>query len=220
MYARRPLCDGGYYEQFNRDNVFLVDLDETPITCITEGGIKTRDGIEHELDVLIFATGFDAVDGNYTRIRIRGRDGKTLKDHWAGGPTSFLGVSVAHFPNMFMVTGPQGPFCNIPAAIEAFVEFITATIKEAERISAETKRAAFVEPTEQSEQEWNSVCKKAVEGSLFQEAASWIFGGNVPGKPIAVRFYFGGLKNFRAELSRVMSSGYPGYQPFVPTPVL
>lgn len=217
MYARRPLCDGGYYEQFNRDNVFVVDLDEHPITCITERGVKTADGVVYELDVLIFATGFDAIDGNYTRVHIRGKGGKTLKDHWKEGPTSFLGANVAHFPNLFMITGPQGPFCNIPAAIEAYVEFITATIKEAEEISTKTRRVALVEPTEQSEQDWNSFCEKAVEGSLFKETASWIFGSNVAGKPYALRFYFGGLKNFRAELSRVMSTGYPGYKPFVST---
>jgi cation diffusion facilitator CzcD-associated flavoprotein CzcO len=213
-YARRPLCDGGYYEQFNRENVSIVDLKETPITCITANGIKTSDGLEHQLDVMIFATGFDAIDGNYTRVDIRGKDGKTLKDHWGGGPTSFLGTNVAHFPNLFMITGPQGPFCNIPAAIEAYVEFITETIKKVEKVSTK-ENPAIVEPTEQAELEWNSLCEKAVEGSLFKETASWIFGSNVPGKPYALRFYFGGLKKFRAELRRVVDEGYPGYKPFV-----
>ncbi|OCK77439.1 cyclohexanone monooxygenase [Lepidopterella palustris CBS 459.81] len=213
-YARRPLCDGGYYEQFNRENVSIVDLKETPITCITANGIKTSDGLEHQLDVMIFATGFDAIDGNYTRVHIRGKDGKTLKDHWKGGPTSFLGTNVAYFPNLFMITGPQGPFCNIPAAIEAHVEFITETIKKAEKLSTKAN-PAIVEPTEKAELEWNSLCEKAVEGSLFKETASWIFGSNVPGKPYALRFYFGGLKKFRAELRRVMDEGYPGYKPFV-----
>lgn len=93
LYARRPLCDGGYYEQFNRDNVSIVSLKDTPITKITPKGIETSDGTEHEVDVIIFATGFDAVDGNYTRCQIKGRGGKSLKDHWSSrGATSYLGM--------------------------------------------------------------------------------------------------------------------------------
>tara|TARA_R110002003_G_scaffold111_1_gene9414 strand:+ start:14170 stop:14922 length:753 start_codon:yes stop_codon:yes gene_type:complete len=213
-YARRPLCDGGYYQQFNRENVTLVDVGETPITCITNDGIKLSTGVEFQLDVIIFATGFDAVDGNYTRINIRGRDNQTLKERWSAGPTSYLGTAVAHFPNLFMITGPQGPFCNIPAAIEAHVEFITATISEAIKVSTEAK-PAVVETTEEAEQDWNAICEKAVEGSLFKETASWIFGGNVPGKPIALRFYFGGLKKFRAEGRKVLEEGFYGFKPFV-----
>jgi len=213
-YARRPLCDGGYYQQFNRENVSIVDLKETPITCVTPNGIKTSDGFEHQLDVIIFATGFDAVDGNYTRVKIRGVGGKTLKDHWKMGPTSCLGTNVANFPNLFMITGPQGPFCNIPAAIEAHVEFITQTIKKAEEISTK-ENPALVEATEQAEADWNRTCEEAVEGSLFKETASWIFGSNVPGKQYALRFYFGGLSKFRQEIQRTIEADYPGYKPFV-----
>ncbi|KAK7885119.1 hypothetical protein LTR67_010610 [Exophiala xenobiotica] len=213
-YARRPLCDGGYYEQFNRDNVSIIDLKETPITSFTGEGIVTGDGTVHELDVIIFATGFDAIDGNYNRLRIVGSDGLTLKDHWSGGPTSFLGVSVPGFPNMFMITGPQSPFCNIPPAIEVHVEFITQAIKKADEESSAEVRAV-VEATPEAETEWNQICEKAVEGSLFKETASWIFGSNVPGKPYALRFYFGGLLRFRNELSRIVSDGYHGYKPFV-----
>lgn len=105
-YARRPLCDGGYYEQFNRDNVFLIDLKKTPILRITDRGIRTSDGREHEFDIIIFATGFDAVEGNYTRVHIRGVGGRTLQDHWSStGPTSYLGACVPYLPNMFMITG-------------------------------------------------------------------------------------------------------------------
>lgn len=110
LYARRPLCDAGYYEQFNRDNVDIINLQETPISKFTSSGILTEDGTEHKLDMVIFATGFDAVDGNYTRLAIQGRNGQSLKDHWSEvGPTSYLGVSVPEFPNMFMILGPNGP---------------------------------------------------------------------------------------------------------------
>ena len=109
LYARRPLCDAGYYQVFNQDNVDIVSLKETPIVEVVPGGIKTADGKTHELDVLVFATGFDAVDGNYLRLNIRGRGGITLKEHWKIGPTSYLGTTVPAFPNMFMITGPNGP---------------------------------------------------------------------------------------------------------------
>lgn len=211
-YARRPLCDGGYYQQFNRENVSIVDLKETPISRINEAGIVT-DRL-HELDVIIFATGFDAIDGNYNRLAIHGINGSTLKSRWQDGPKSFLGISVPEFPNMFMITGPQSPFCNIPPAIEVHVEFIAEAIKKAE---AESKSGAqaVVEATQEAEAEWNDVCEKAVEGSLFKETNSWIFGGNIPGKPLALRFYFGGLLKFQDELKKVVGEGYRGYKPFV-----
>ncbi|KAL6240206.1 hypothetical protein RBB50_012893 [Rhinocladiella similis] len=142
-YARRPLCDGRYYEQFNRENVSIVDLKETPITAITREGIKTSGGTVHELDVMIFATGIDAVDVNYNRIRIRirirGHERKTLKELWdPAGPTSYMGVFVPEFPNLFMITGPQGTFSNIPTAIEAHVDLIASTI---ERAGKDSQRA-------------------------------------------------------------------------------
>ncbi|KAL6241978.1 hypothetical protein RBB50_011223 [Rhinocladiella similis] len=213
-YARRPLCDNGYYEQFNRDNVSIVDLKETPITAVTGEGIVTTGGKVHELDVIIMATGFDAIDGNYNRVRIQGKNGETLKEHWSNGPTSYLGVSVANFPNLFMITGPQGPFCNIPSAIETHVEFITEAVKQAEAAS-KNGHQKVVETTLKAESEWNGVCEKSVEGSLFKETASWIFGANVPGKTLAIRFYFGGLRKFRDELQKVASSNYTGFRPFL-----
>lgn len=114
LYARRPLCDAGYYEVFNQENVDVVSLKETPITEIVPRGIKTGDGRLHELDVIVTATGFDAVEGNYTRLNVKGRGGQSLKEHWQNGPTAFLGVSVADFPNMFMITGPGGPLYAEP----------------------------------------------------------------------------------------------------------
>lgn len=211
-YARRPLCDGGYYEQFNRDYVSIVDLKKTPITSIVESGIKTSDGKVHELDIIIMATGFDAIDGNYDRIRIKGTGGISLKDHWSSGPTSYLGVSVPRFPNLFMITGPQGPFSNIPPAIESHVEFITKSIIKAESVRKHTGSHVIIEALPEAEKNWNIECEKAVEGSLFKETASWIFGCNVPGKTQALRFYFGGLGKFRRELDDVVKDDWRGYK--------
>lgn len=224
LYARRPLCDAGYYEALDRDNVDVVNLKETPIQRLTPQGILTYDGTEHELDVIIFATGFDAVDGNYTRIAIHGRNGESLKDHWStAGPTSYLGISIPGFPNMFCITGPNGPFSNIPPAIETHVEFITSIIETAES-TASTKSATVdkrrgetqtkpvaVESSQVAEDRWTKLCDDLSVGSLFRSTHSWIFGSNVPGKKHSVLFYFGGLTNYRAELRRIVDAGFEGF---------
>lgn len=174
VYARRPLCDGNasngqkYFEQFNRDNVDIVDLKETSIKQIEAKGIRTSDGKLHEHDVIIFATGFDAVEGSYTRLLIRGRDGKSLKNYWDEmGPTSYLGVSVPDFPNYLMISGPKGPFTNNPPAIEAQVEFITEAIQRAE---AEQGPKKPIEATHEAEKEYSELCDKLAANSLFWKA--------------------------------------------------
>ena len=151
LYAKRPLCNEGYYETYNRDNVELVSLTDTPIAEITPAGVRTADGVEHELDVLVFATGFDAVDGNYRAMDLRGRGGRHIDEHWTDGPTSYLGLSKSGFPNMFMILGPNGPFTNLPPSIETQVEWIGELIGEAERRGART-----VEPTPQAEAGWTA----------------------------------------------------------------
>ncbi|KAL1301408.1 hypothetical protein AAFC00_005667 [Neodothiora populina] len=244
LYARRPLCDGGYYQQFNRDNVDVVNLKETPITRITSKGISTSDGKEHELDVVILATGFDAVDGNYTRIAIKGRHGTSLKEHWASqGPSSTLGVSVPGFPNLFMITGPNSPFSNIPPAIETHVEFISDIIEVAEKryraksssievtdgvnmglsnghisrkdsVNEHKRSGPIIEATPESEQAWSKVCDDMSADSLFRKTDSWIFGSNVAGKKPSVLFFFGGLSAYRKILRDVAADGYQGFNPF------
>ncbi|KAL6415668.1 hypothetical protein AUP68_02234 [Ilyonectria robusta] len=211
-YARRPLCDSGFYHQFNRENVHAVDVKKAPITAITSQGIQTEDNELHEVDVIVFATGFDAIDGNYTRIRIRGRNGLTLKDYWTSGPTAYLGIFVPNFPNLFMINGPNGPFCNIPPAVETSVEFINDTITRAERMRKTASKSDFVvEALPEAESEWGAVCNEAAEGNLFKEMQSWIFGANVPGKTQATRFYFGGLRQFRGAMDEVRASNYRGF---------
>ena len=212
LYARRPLCDGGYFEQFNRENVSLVDLRETPITAITPEGVQTEDGAVHKLDMLIFATGFDAVEGNYLRLKIRGGEGKTLKEHWLNGPTSYLGVFVPGFPNLFTITGPQGPFTNLPPAIEAHVELIAASIERAEA-ARKNGGQGIIEALPEAEEAWVQECERVAEGSLFKETASWIFGNNVRGKKVALRFYFGGLAKYYQTLKEVAEDDYRGFKP-------
>jgi cation diffusion facilitator CzcD-associated flavoprotein CzcO len=207
LYAKRPLCNEGYYETFNRDNVTLVSLQETPIEEITPRGVRTADGVEHELDVLVFATGFDAVDGNYRSMDLRGRGGQHIDAHWDEAPTSYLGITTAGFPNMFMILGPNGPFTNLPPSIETQVEFITDLIHEAER-----EGGALIEATAEAEDGWTATCNEIAHMTLFPKAESWIFGANIPGKKNAVMFFMGGLSNYRAALGDVRSGDFKGFR--------
>lgn len=206
LYARRPLCDAGYYEIFNRDNVDVVDLQATPISSIVPRGIKLADGTVHELDVLILATGFDAVEGNYLRLSITGRNGKTLAQHWEHGPTAYGAIACSDFPNFFMIGGPQGPFSNIPVAIELEVEFIMAVIEEAEA------RSKDVEVEEAAEQAWGQRCEELAQASLFRKTPSWVFGVNVEGRVQRTKFFFGGVNEYRLWRDGVIRNGFEGFR--------
>ncbi len=203
-YAKRPLCNHNYYDVYNQENVTLVSIKENPIVEITPTGVRTADGVEHELDVLVFATGFDAVDGNYRRMNIRGRGGKTVDEHWSDAPTSYLGVATAGFPNMFMVLGPNGPFTNLVPAIEVQVEFITTLIEEAERTGA------LIDADPVKEAEWTELCRTIADYTLFPKTDSWIFGANIPGKKHTVMFYLAGMGAYRTALAEVQENGFDG----------
>jgi cyclohexanone monooxygenase len=207
VYAKRPLCNEGYYEAYNRDNVELVSIKENPIERITPAGVRTADGVEHELDVLVLATGFDAVDGNYRAMDLRGRGGRHIDEHWTEGPTSYLGVAKSGFPNMFMILGPNGPFTNLPPSIEAQVDWIGELIGHAERSGVRT-----IEPTPEAESGWTETCEDIANQTLFPQAESWIFGANIPGKKNAVMFYMAGHSAYRQRLGEVAAAGYQGFR--------
>jgi cyclohexanone monooxygenase len=202
FYAKRPLCDNGYYNTFNRDNVALVDVKENPIVEITPNGVRTSVG-EYELDVIIYATGFDAVDGNYIKMDMRGRGGVSIREKWSDGPTGYLGMTNTDFPNLFMILGPNGPFTNLPPSIETQVEWIAGTVKYMVENNIDT-----IEPTEEAEGEWLRTCRTIANMTLFPKAESWIFGANIPGKKNAVMFYMGGLGNYCKALEE---AGYKGF---------
>jgi cation diffusion facilitator CzcD-associated flavoprotein CzcO len=210
-YARRPVCGINYYEQFNRDNVHVVDVKKTPMTAITGRGICTSDGVEHEFDVIIMATGFDGCEGNYVRLHIAGRDGHTIKDHWSKNISSFCGTTLSQFPNMFMVLGPQSPFANNPPAIEAQIELMASLIKRAESLRKEAGYTGVVEVTPEAEFGWARNCEEAAEATLFTKTSSWIFGENVPGKIYATRFYFPGLCKFREHIHSSIEQSWKGF---------
>ncbi|WP_245651489.1 flavin-containing monooxygenase [Streptosporangium amethystogenes] len=205
-YARRPISNEDYYETFNRDNVSLVSLKENPIKEVTPNGLLTEDGVEHELDVLVFATGFDAVDGSYRRMDIRGRGGETIRQHWQDGVSSYLGIATPGFPNLFMIYGPNTVFSNLPPAIETQVEWITDLIAAARKYDRPS-----IEATKSAEDAWTAVCEELAGHTLFPKVDSFINGGNIPGKRRGVMFYFAGLAAYRQKLREVAGAGYEGF---------
>jgi cyclohexanone monooxygenase len=203
LYAKRPLCGNHYYEVYNRDNVSLEDVKADPISKFTENGILLESGKEIELDAIIFATGFDAVEGNYTRIDLQGRNDVTIQDKWKDGPLGYLGVMEADFPNFFMILGPNGPFTNLPPSIETQVEWISDAIALTERNGHKT-----IEPKPEAQEAWVETCQSIADMTLFPKAQSWIFGANIPGKKNTVRFYMAGLGAYRQELQAVVDDNY------------
>ncbi|MFJ5760650.1 flavin-containing monooxygenase [Neobacillus sp. NPDC093182] len=195
-FARRPCADKGYYATFNRENVTLVDIKENPIVEVTEKGIRTAEG-EHELDVIIFATGFDAMDGNYKKFDMIGRNGINLKDKWKDGSRSYLGIMESDFPNMFMSRAPLSSFTNNPPAIESELGWAIDLIKHLKDNNLKT-----AEPTKETVDDWYNLCLETSKGTLFHKAQSWIYGANIPGKPFSLRFYMGGMGNYNKELEK------------------
>ncbi|HET6811773.1 MAG TPA: NAD(P)/FAD-dependent oxidoreductase [Acidimicrobiales bacterium] len=205
--TKRPPIDTDYYQTFNRDNVTLVDLRETPITEITPKGIRTT-GAEYELDMIVFATGFDAMTGSLLKIDVRGRNGLSLRDKWADGPTTYLGMQIAGFPNLFVITGPGSPsvLANMPMAIEQHVEWIGDCITRLR----ETGMTA-VEATEQAEEGWVDHVRSIAEVTLFPLANSWYVGANIPGKKRVFMPYVGGFAPYEKQCNDVAAKGYEGF---------
>jgi len=203
--TRRVPMETKYYEVYNQDNVQLVDISETPIQCITPTGIKTSDA-EFEFDMIIYATGFDAITGSFDRIDIRGVDGEKLKDRWKYGPETYLGVMVDHFPNMMMLIGPHMALGNIPRSIEHNVDWVTDLVRH-----LRDHKITRVEATEGEVQTWTDHVKSLGEGLLLNEVNSWMTGvnTNVEGKQVRiVNRYSGSAPDYRAKCDAVASSGY------------
>ncbi|SDY86789.1 flavin-containing monooxygenase [Herbiconiux ginsengi] len=187
LYAKRPLCCDDYYEAYNRATTTLVDVKQNPIVEFTEKGIRAGD-TEYELDVIVLATGFDAVSGNQLRIFQQGRNGLTLQDKWRDRAYTYLGTMTAGFPNMYMVYGPMGPFTNQPPVHEAQVDWIADAIKH-----TVDSGAATLEPTQKAEDDWMELCDAGAAMTLFPRVNSWINGANIPGKPVVNYFFMGGM---------------------------
>ncbi len=209
--CKRPIIDYGYYETFNRDNVTLVDLRTAPIREVTPTGIRTeRDA--YGLDVLIYATGFDAMTGALSRIDVRGRGGVSLREFWASeGPLSYLGLAVAGFPNLFMVQGPGSPSAtsNFVAALEQHVEWIGDCM-----VYLHDNGIRTIEALATAQQEWIDHVTALVEPTVLVHPScnSWYNGGNVPGKKRMYMGYTGGIPEYRRRCDEIAAGGYTGFK--------
>ena len=206
--AKRPPIDTGYFETFNLDHVDLVDIKAAPIKCITHTGICTTRS-EYDLDIIVFATGFDAMTGALLKMDIRGRDGITLADAWSGGPRNYLGLQTSGFPNMFSITGPGSPsvLTNMPVAIEQHVEWITDCIGHLQE-----QGYSQIECTEASVTEWVDHANQAANATLLPTVKhSWYLGANMPGKPRVFMPYAGGMAHYKKICDEVAENGYRGF---------
>jgi cation diffusion facilitator CzcD-associated flavoprotein CzcO len=201
--SKRIPLETEYYEAYNRDNVVLVDVRETPIERITPTGIKTSNK-EYEFDVIIYATGFDAVTGALTRIDIRGEGGQTFKDKWADGPRTYLGIQTAGFPNLFIATNTA--FCNYTVCAETIVEWISECIRYMRE-----KNFARIAPTPQAEEAWVEHANELGTHTLLSDANSWFMGSNIPGKKRAILLYANTAPAYRAKCAEVAAKGYEGF---------
>lgn len=211
--SKRICVDTNYYATFNEPHVDLVNLRATPLDTITAKGIRTADGVEREFDAIVFATGFDAMTGALERIEIRGREGVALKDKWKDGPTSYLGLAVAGFPNMFTITGPGSPsvLSNMVVSIEQHVDWIVDCLKHLDATGF-----GMVEAQQHAEDGWVRHASELAHMTLFPKAASWYMGANVPGKPRVFMPYVGGVGPYRQRCDEIASAGYPGFSFAVP----
>lgn len=207
--GKRPVLDTNYYETFNRENVALVDVKSAPIVEITTNGIRTTEH-EYELDMIVFATGFDGMTGPLFKIDIRGKDGLSLKEKWANGAKvkTYLGIANAGFPNMFMITGPQSPsaLSNLPVSIEQHVEWIGDCIEYLRKNGVET-----IEANVEAEEAWSKHCKELADQSLYTKADSWYTGANIEGKPRSFLIYIGGVQAYRKKCDEIAVRGYEGF---------
>jgi cation diffusion facilitator CzcD-associated flavoprotein CzcO len=207
--GKRVPTGHGYYAAFNRANVHLVDVKADPITEITPRGVRVGE-TEYELDVLIFATGFDAMTGTLTFIDIVGRDGLVLRDKWATGIRSNLGISVNGFPNFFMSLGPTTPYSNLPVPIQLGAQWIARAIDFAENSGIER-----LEATPESEEWWAAEVDRAGRATVMHseglKAKAWFMGENVPGKPAEFQVYMGGGGVYQQFCREAEDSGYPSF---------
>ncbi|WP_269781046.1 flavin-containing monooxygenase [Lysinibacillus fusiformis] len=211
MYGtKRQVLDSDYFETYNRDNVLLVDVKESPILEITETGIQTA--TDHfKLDMIIFATGYDGMTGPLFKIDIRGRNGVTLKDKWENGASvqTYLGLATACFPNLFMITGPESPsvLVNMPIAIEQHVEWIAKCIDYLREHDIDV-----METNAEAEQAWSKHCREIANETLYVKGDSWYTGANIAGKPRSFLIYLGGFNYYTKRCQEVAQNNYEGFQ--------
>jgi len=206
--TKRICVDIEYYQTYNRDNVTLVPIRENPIAKLTPAGLQLQDGQQFELDMIVFAIGFDAMTGPLFDIDIRGRGGELLRERWADGPRTYLGLTTHGFPNMFIVTGPQSPsvLSNMVVSIEQHVDWLTDAIKHVRESGHETIEASL-----EAQEAWVAHVDEVGNSTLFPRANSWYTGANVPGKPRVFTPYVGGVGPYWQTICGVAEKGYEGF---------
>ncbi len=205
--ARRLIVDIDYFETYNRDNVTLVDVKAAPITEITPRGLRTSDA-DYDLDVLVYATGFDGMTGALLSMDIHGVDGLALRDKWAGGAGTYMGLVASGFPNLFMITGPGSPavFSNVMLSIEQHVEWIADCL--AYMVEGGFDR---IDAQPEAEARWTRQVEELVARSIVGKTNSWWTGANIEGKPRGITMYLGGTHNYRAACDEIAANGYEGF---------
>ena len=205
--CKRICVDIDYFETYNRDNVTLVDVKEHPIERITDKGLVTN-GVEYEFDVLVFATGFDAMTGSLAKIDIRGRNSMPLVEKWAAGPRTYLGLGSAGFPNLFTISGPQSPsvLTNMICSIEQHVNWVTACI-----LALRQRGLTTIEAEVAAEDAWVEHVNEIASMTLYPSCNSWYLGANVPGKPRVFMPYVGGLPVYAEKCEEVARNNYEGF---------
>jgi cyclohexanone monooxygenase len=204
--CKRLCVDSGYYETFNEKHVTLVDIGTTPIEEVTPKGLVV-DGHEYDVDCIVFATGFDAMTGSMLRIDFRGRDGVALSDAWKGGPRSYLGIGIASFPNLFMISGPLSPaaLTNVIVSIEQNVDFIADCLSYLRE-----NDYATIEATEDAQDAWVEHVNTIADFTIYPSCNSWYLGSNVPGKP-RVFMTLLGFPPYAERCDEIASKGYEGF---------
>lgn len=205
--TKRICVDTAYYETFNLPHVKLVDVRATPITRITADGVEAG-GDTHAVDSIVFATGFDAMTGTILAMDITGRHGITMRDAWADGPRTHLGLMVAGFPNLFLITGPGSPsvLSNMIVSIEQHVDWVGDALAH-----LRGKGLRSIETTLKAQEDWVAHVNEVAHRTLYPQANSWYMGANIPGKPQLFMPYVGGVGTYRQICDGIAAKGYPGF---------
>ena len=207
LFAKRPPLDHNYLEAFSRDNVNAVDIkNREPLVEITETGIRTAKN-HYEFDIIVLATGFQAYTGALEAFPIRGESGISLRDKWKDQSHSIMGVCVSDYPNLFIITGPQAPFANLPTSIGQNAVWIANCIRK-----MEAEGYDVFKPRKEAEEKWSATVADIHAQTLMasgDEVNSWMMGANLGDKKSRVLIYFGGANNYYDELDRSAEQGYP-----------
>ena len=205
--TKRICLDTDYYETYNRDNVTLVDVRNSPIEELTPDGLRTETG-DYALDAIIFATGFDAMTGAVLDVDVRTTEGLTMREKWQAGPKTYLGLMIAGFPNLFTITGPGSPGVKsqMILSIEQHVDWIVECIE-----TLRGRGLSRIEATAEAEETWNQHVNDVANSTLYPRANSWYMGANIPGKPRVFMPYVGGVDRYTVICKEVVEKDYEGF---------